>query len=547
MIKFINRFVELRYAHLVCFALLAILWMPMAFLGFHPHHEGLMLATLNLTSEAIKTGNSLPFNQYGHFWVLPYLTMDLLPLGGFTFLAQRIVSIFMILVSAILVRQISLIFYSRKTSLALFCLFLSTYPYGQPSIIWPSVPAQLALLVLTYSIIKSSYSLDRLQIFLASIATVFLFGSRVQIGVLSLICTTVILILTRRYAFLSQYFFYVFLLFGFVTFVFQRLGLLDDVLFDSFVFPLTYLDPSQQNWTFPRTSLVLAVALVLLYFAITLMKQTESSMRLVLFTLFALSTGTIGIQALDQSLFLKIYARAFVAVFLVILVGVLLSLIRDLKLTGAEVLPRKILYLYTLVGGIQVFPLFDVWHAWYASAPLIIATPLVLKRTEFYSRLSTKFSSLLANLFVLAFVSIFGLQAVQSVSSEVKPFPLEEVRGLFLSTQQALDFEREFEFFTSSIPRNAKVLNVCGNADPFFLRNYYSTGNRFFVFWPGIEEELSLEESLDDVDYVTSCTSLEGVNKDGQRLLEREFTEIQTNDDVISWGIQWKIYKRNVG
>ena len=58
---------------------------------------------------------------------------------------------------------------------------------------------------------------------------------------------------------------------------------------------------------------------------------------------------------------------------------------------------------------------------------------------------------------------------------------------------------------------------------------------------------LSLEESLDDVDYVTSCTSLEGVNKESQRLLEREFTEIQTNDDVISWGIQWTIYKRNVG
>lgn len=33
-------------------------------------------------------------------------------------------------------------------------------------------------------------------------------------------------------------------------------------------------------------------------------------MRLVLFALFALSTGTIGIQALDQALFLKIYARA---------------------------------------------------------------------------------------------------------------------------------------------------------------------------------------------------------------------------------------------
>lgn len=204
-------------------------------------------------------------------------------------------------------------------------------------------------------------------------------------------------------------------------------------------------------------------------------------------------------------------------------------------------------FLYTLVGGIQVFPLFDVWHAWYASAPLIITTPLVLKRTEFYSRLSIKFSSLLANLFVLVFVSIFGLQAVRSVSSEVKPFPLEEVRGLFLSTQQALDFEREFGFFKRYIPKNTNVLNICGNADPFFLQNYWSTGNRFFVFWPGIEEELSLEESLDDVDYVTSCTSLEGVSKDSQRLLQKEFTEIQTSDDVISWGIQWKIYKRNVG
>ena len=37
----------------------------MAFFGFHPFHEGFMLAILNLTPDVIKSGNALPFNQYG--------------------------------------------------------------------------------------------------------------------------------------------------------------------------------------------------------------------------------------------------------------------------------------------------------------------------------------------------------------------------------------------------------------------------------------------------------------------------------------------------
>jgi hypothetical protein len=517
----------------------------MAFFGFHPHHEGLMLATLNLTSDAIRTGESLPFNQYGPFWTLPYLTMELLPLGGFTFLAQRFVSILLIFLSALMIRRISLVFFSRNTSLVIASLFLVTYPYGQPSIIWPSIPAQLALLVLTYSILQTIDSPKQIHILVAGLSTIFLLGSRIQIGFLSVLCTIAIFSLTRNFVSLARYVAFVALVSTLIFVILQSQGLVEDIIFDSFVFPFTYLDPNQQNWTLPRTSIVVGISLFVFFFALNRINNEKGISRIPLLVLAALFLGLLFSQFVNESIYLKAYARLYVGLFLFITTVLLFSLARNFKRRCTQFALETVLYLYSLVGAFQVFPLFDAFHAWYASTPLLIALPLIFRESTFMLRLRRKTLSVWMFSILLTCLALFGAQAAQSISNVPKPFPLQDVRGIFLTAKQASDLEKEFILFKSNIPKRAKVMNFCSNADPFFTRSYWSPASRFFVFWSAFSDSPLVERGLMEADFVTICTAVTELNDTSQRILETTFSKVGTGSDIYSWGLEWEIYKRN--
>jgi hypothetical protein len=545
VIRNLRRISKHKYFHFYCFALLIVLWSPMAFFGFHPHHEGLMLATLNLTSDAIKTGGSYPFNQYGPFWTLPYLTMNLIPLSGFTFLAQRFVSILMIFFSAIIIRRISLKFYSHNTSLLISCLFLLTYPYGQPSIIWPSIPAQLALLILTHSVLLCLDFPHRIYVFIASLATIFLLGSRIQIGILSILCTIVILAISRHFLALARYVIYTTLCLGFVVLIFLRLDLFEDVLFDSLVFPLTYLDSNQQNWTFPRTSLAVMIALIILFLFLNKIRDNRNIIGVPLIIMLTVSTGLLFLHFHSQETYLQVYARIYVGFFLFVASAVFLLTVRNLRQFKTNFPHPGVLWLYCLVGATQVFPLFDAFHAWYASAPLIIALPLIFRDTNLVSKLSRNTIVVWVSSLVFALFTFFSLQTMQSFANTTKPFPLDEVKGIFLTTQQVSDFQNEFTFLKNNIPKRSTIMNFCSNADPFFPRGYWPSASRLFVFWPGFSDSPLIEKDLLKADFVTSCTSITALSDTSQRILEENFSKVGTRLEKSSWGLDWEIYKKN--
>ena len=45
--------------------------------GFHPHHDGLILSTIQLLKSSLLNGGDYSFNQYGSFWAMPYLIISL--------------------------------------------------------------------------------------------------------------------------------------------------------------------------------------------------------------------------------------------------------------------------------------------------------------------------------------------------------------------------------------------------------------------------------------------------------------------------------------
>jgi hypothetical protein len=517
----------------------------MAIYGFHPHHEGLMLATLNLTAEALRSGAPLPFNQYGHLWALPYLSLELLSLDGFTFLAQRLLSIVMIFLSALMLYRLSLAFQSKRTSLYITYFFLLSYPYGQPSIIWPSVPAQLALIVLAFSIIKATETKRQVYLFLAGFSTVYLIGSRVQIGLVALICTIVILSFTKQFRCLLHYIISISLIFTFLLVALIKLEYLKDVFFDSFIFPLTYLDNNSANWTFPKSSIVFAIALFLLYFSLSSFVHTKNILNLaaVLYTLILLSFFTI--QLLEVSLFLKLYARTFVGLFFITIIVVIIALIQELRCTRFTISSKGILFVYSLIGAIQIFPLFDVFHAWYASVPAIVALPLVVKSTKLYLNVNRNFIVVGLTSFMVTMTTIFTLQFLHTISADSAPFPQSGIQGLRLSTQQAKDLTREFDFLQNNIPKGSQVLNLCSNANPFFERGYLSTAHRYFIYWASLPENTLRKVDLSQIDYVTTCNTTDFSQKEISELITSHFTKIETRSENSFWGVSWEIYKNN--
>jgi hypothetical protein len=422
---------------------------------------------------------------------------------------------------------------------------LVTYPYGQPSIIWPSIPAQLALLVLTYSILQTIDSPKQIHILVAGLSTIFLLGSRIQIGFLSVLCTIAIFSLTRNFVSLARYVAFVTLLSALIFVILQSQGLVEDVIFDSFVFPFTYLDPDQQNWTLPRTSMLIGIAIFALLFVLNKLNESRMTARILLSTLFTFSIGLFLIQFSNETTYLRMYARLYVGLFLSAVVIILISIYKDSLRVRNKVSPKTVLYMYSVVGSVQVFPLFDAFHAWYASTPLIITIPMIFKKVNLLLSLPRKTISVLVCSILLIFSTLFGIQAARSVSSDSKPFPLMEVRGIFLTGQQQSDFAREFAFFKAYIPKRAKVLNFCPNGDPFFPKSYWLPASRFFVFWLPFSDSSVFQMNILEADFVTSCISFTELSDADQTILEENFTRVSRGPDIISWSLQWAIYKKN--
>jgi len=535
-------FANSRYRNHFVYLALFIMYLPMAWLGFHPHHEGLMLATLNLTADALAQNLPIPFNQYGYLWMLPFLPFNFLPLNGYTFLAQRLTSIILIFISSFLIYKISRYFFSEKFSIFISIFFLSTYSYGQPSLLWPSIPGQTSLLLLTYSILRFLQNNHQAYLFVASFSSFILIGSRIQIGIAAVFATFALLRVAKLNKKSWSYLIYVSALLLLYVFLLSTKGYLNYAFFDSLIYPFEYLDRSQANWTFPRTSIVIFIVLLLL-----LLLLTKSDKQNRLLAILAYSNAFLAIVLLltfytNPQLFHKLYSRTYVAVlflFIFLLVSSLLSTFSKSKLHTFQ---EKSLFIYGAIGSIQLFPNFDAFHGWYASAPLIITFPLILKKNQIFQKLTASivFKFLQFNLSFL--VTLFSIQSINAYMSDSQPFPLEQVKGIRLSNSQFDDFQNEFDFFKVNIPRHSKVLNLCPNADPFFERGYWTNATRFLVFWPPLEKPFFKDPAILESEFIVSCIDVENLGTEATQLLSRNFQLMETVAFLGSWGLDWKIY-----
>jgi hypothetical protein len=92
-----------------------IIWIPLPFLGFDSHHDGLILTTVHQLHDSIRDGGPWPFNQYGPFWVLPF-TLATYPLPPeWVFPSIRIMTVgFYLLTGSLIYKSVKIISFSSR-------------------------------------------------------------------------------------------------------------------------------------------------------------------------------------------------------------------------------------------------------------------------------------------------------------------------------------------------------------------------------------------------------------------------------------------------
>ena len=68
-----------------------LIWIPLIFIGFDSHHDGLILTTVNMIHDSIRNRGEWPFNQYGPFWAIPFVLFTYFLPNALVFTTLRII------------------------------------------------------------------------------------------------------------------------------------------------------------------------------------------------------------------------------------------------------------------------------------------------------------------------------------------------------------------------------------------------------------------------------------------------------------------------
>ncbi len=557
-----------------------VIWVPLVFIGFDAHHDGLILATVNLTKDAIQTGQPWPFNQYGPAWVLIYLIFAWPLPSEWVFLALRLVTVLSYFVTAFLVWKIAARFASNKVAFGSMILFLLTQPFvsnlGSDLVPWPSaiiMPFFAAVTLFSIQLLDSlkiSSTNTRLSFLIGFFLTVILF-SRAQIG-LALLFVEIVLcfVLGKRYLRL--------LMIGVMTgttllFVFlSHHGFLLDSLRDEFVFGASYLTGDRSTYPLPDATFIgVSLAVLTLFLSNKLFRVSSKFLRLpiqgtlavfllAIFGLVFTATELIskyGLLDLTTLVMRRIWIVSFLAFIIYSLVHTIIDIYLEFKTTRSvksSIGPRNYLVLVSAAAQFQVFPLFDQMHFWWGSVPAVVLVCIVVR--EKLSVLSSVISFSQVRFFSKVFLPIclsLTLALWMHQIFQTRAGYVEKIaQGIQIEGEIAAQEIELQQFFSTSILLEDKVLNLCENANVFFIKGSSRPAARYFLLWSNILDDSSMMKEIysSKPNKVVTCSMnrvpafQEGLENAQNGIINRVFSnpslvaEYQQSSDLI-----WRIYR----
>jgi hypothetical protein len=487
-------------------------------LGFHEHHDGLMLSTIRLAKSSFLSGGEYPFNQYGSFWIVPYLSISLITPDEMLLASMRLVTFFLYLLTSLYTYKISLQIFNARVAKISILFFIMAHPIGLEPIPWPSSVSMFLTVYLVWLVIRKNPSVNRdltkFYMAVAGAVSVMNLLTRVQIGFLSILVILTYLAVTRIKH--SLYFIYgaigFSLLYGLLL---ARLGWLNDSLSDEFLFGWNVATASTTDRTIPKTSLAFLVV-ILLFVSLFLKVKNRSLAPRILIVLGAyLLILLLVLTKFTLTSFPTIAGKMWVGV---LIFTCLLGFLQLIKAVQSRRYAECLLIGLGFAAASQIYPLFDVMHAWWGMVPIVIlfANQLDVVITRY--RLYWVMSPAVAVLSILLIAS--HVSGISKASSEVDS---KDLRFIRLEHVSVLNYKKESEFFVRNIKDGSSVLNLCQDGRIFFRPNFVQSESRYFVYWPIMQTIDAIRDSLlrSKPDYVVKCTHANSVELTE---VERKFT-----------------------
>ena len=518
--------------------------------NFDMHHDGLITTNFQEIRSSIQNEGFWPFNQYGVTWIIPYLPIILT--GDENSIYERANNLSLLLyfltlfISFITARK----FFGTSRAIFVPVILAVTASLGNLRT-WPSVSAMLYLscfllaAVVYFSKESSLNSMKRASLYMGLMIPLIVF-SRVQVGIfLFLVFTITILkfgrIKTRRYFFLA------------ILLTTLSLGLflagknwLESVLNDTFVFSLSYLT-SNESRVIPLFTMIGSLA-VFAVFSLLLSNQLPNYFgRLLIFSvafaflvlgaLYINTTLTEGPNSI--TLFVILIRRLFVSILIGTFLYCVIDQLRDLIKRKANSIYFKDLRMLALVlvagaSSLQLIPLFDSTHAWWASPPLVILLISLLNKVVL-KYFKTIRSNLVFNVFtpLLILLLLLAAQVHNLEKLRVKSFGPNFASGAFSSELDVSEQKQLSKMVFSIVPSNSKVLNLCINSNIFLTTKDYKPASRFYISWPNMRGYSDFIDAtkLSEPDFILTCSEL--LNPPAGTQTEESGSDLRKNQEAI--------------
>lgn len=487
-------------------ALLVAVWIPLPVINFDEHHDGLILSTIRLTKTALFQSGEYPFNQYGPFWVIPFVLLSLLVPKAFLFLGVRFLTVFFYIFSAFLLWKIARLFLSKKMANVVIILFLGSQPfvteYGSSLVPWPSsVTMPLILAVAYFSILQITDStltknLSKMPIYVGMLLPMIIL-TRIQVGVL----LTVISLIALHYS--KQEFRFLKFLIGFIgsiipIFIYlNNFGWLKTAFYDQVVFASTYLSADKSTFPIPIFTLV---GIVFFFLILAIGPKVFRNLHIIKIKTILLIISVIFVLSILYLMYSRsipflssvvVITRRFWITFaisslLFLSVKLFYSKFKKCKFNPAPTrfsISLIMLLLFAVGFQSQVYPLFDQMHFWWGSPLTFLIAVIVYKDNFgiFFSGLINRsmFTFLGTSLLLISILVPWTAQ----LTSDKKVLPTEIGRYIYANQQNAQYQQELQDFFHTNIDNGARVLNLCDDTNIFFEGDRYISASRFFVYW----------------------------------------------------------------
>lgn len=490
-------------------AVLTALNTSIVFLGFHPHHDGLMLSTIRLVHHNLLNGGGYPFNQYGSFWTIPYLLISFISPPSVLLVSMRILTFLLYSITGVLTYKIADKYFNSYAAKIALLLIILIHPIGLEPIPWPSsvsmfLTALLAYLVLGRKVRHSGID-SKISFSLAGAVAVMNILCRVQVGILALVAVLIFLGVAKGKFLLH----FISGAVGFATFyslLLQSQGWLGDSLRDEFLFGWNVASSSLTDRTFPKLSLLVLVFFILSSIIHRVLVHTPFMERKILVSLIYLFFGLICFAKLLIGDFSALIGKIWVAIALY---GCLVSIQLILQRFKRREFEVALLAFLGIAAASQIYPLFDIMHTWWGITPIVIVLAHLAERFISLHKLQRHVIGPVIGICVILMSS--QVNAIFSASEELSR---TDLRLIHLDSTSHDDYVNQDNFFLEHINSGSSVLNVCSDARIFFKPNYVQSETRYFVYWPIMDQISKIRHTVlrSDPDFILFCSN-NGFNK----------------------------------